>query len=124
MLVHHKMIEQVVRWTARILSILSTGVLMLFLFGEPSEFAKIRPVELVGLMLFPVGVVIGFVVAWWKDGLGGLITVASLMVFYLVFVFRLTDPTRGVWFLVFASPGFLFLISWRLSHNTRTKALI
>jgi hypothetical protein len=111
----------VVRWTARTLSILSTFVLSLFVFGEPFPVAKIRAVEWLGLMLFPVGVVVGFVVAWWKEGLGGAITIASLLAFYLVFGFLLTgDLNMGWGFFVLASPGFLFLISWFISRSHRT----
>lgn len=116
---HRIAVDQVVRWTARLLSLISTSVLMLFLFGEPFDVTKIRAVEWFGLMLFPVGVVAGFVIAWRKERLGGAITVGSLLVFYSVFLFRLSDPTRGVWFLVFAFPGFLFLIAWALSHRRR-----
>ncbi|HEX6731892.1 MAG TPA: hypothetical protein VF074_17830 [Pyrinomonadaceae bacterium] len=116
-------VGQVVRWTARAISLLSTFVLLLFIFGEgePFQVTRIRAVEWLGLLLFPVGVVVGFVVAWWREGLGGGITVVSLLAFYVVFEFLLNGKlTQGVWFFVFASPGFLFLMSWVISRSRRT----
>jgi hypothetical protein len=123
MLKLHVAVEPAVRWTARILSLFSVYMLLLFLFGEPFEITKIRAIEWVGLMLFPVGVVAGFAVGWWKEGLGGAISVGSLLVFYFLFVFRPGDPVRGIWFFVFAFPGFLFLTSWGLSRGRRALTL-
>jgi hypothetical protein len=113
---------RVVSWTARGLSLCSAFVLLLFVFGESEAFPvrEIRAVEWLGLILFPVGVVVGFVVGWWKEGLGGGISVGSLLAFYFVFVFLMNEKlTDGLWFLVFAFPGFLFLISWLVSRSRR-----
>src|SRR5438132_2403332 len=55
------------RWTARAASLLSIGIILLFFVGfNPGS---VRPGEWVGLAFFPAGVVIGMIVAWWKDGL-------------------------------------------------------
>jgi hypothetical protein len=126
MLFDRRRVGQVVHWTARAISLFSMFVLLLFIFGEgePFQVTKIRAVEWLGLMLFPVGVVVGFVVAWWREGLGGGITVTSLLAFYLVFEFLLNGKlTQGVWFFVFAFPGFLFLISWFISRPRRPVAI-
>jgi hypothetical protein len=114
---HHHPTREIIRWTARALSLFSTFLLLLFIFGEPFPLAKIKPVEWLGLTLFPVGVVAGFVVAWWREGWGGSITIASLLAFYVIFLFLMNERlSDGGWFLVFAIPGFLFLIS---SYMTR-----
>lgn len=108
------------RWSARLLSIASTAMLLLFLFGEPFETSKVTGRQWLALLFFPVGIVVGFVVAWWKEGLGGGITIASLLIFYLIFVFLLKDNlARGGWFLVFALPGFLFLGTYAISRARR-----
>lgn len=121
MLQGSSLIRGIVRWTARVLSVLSTAVLLLFLFGEPFPVAKITATEWLGLMLFPVGVVIGFVVAWWRERLGGLITLGSLLAFYVVFAFVMHESlTKGGWFLVFAAPGFLFLIASLMTGAKRS----
>jgi hypothetical protein len=109
------------RWSARLLSLASTGMLLLFVFGgrETLEFTARQSLAFV---FFPVGIVVGFAVAWWKEGLGGGISVVSLLIFYLIFVFLLRgNPARGVWFLVFAIPGFLFLAGYAISRARRLR---
>jgi len=108
------------RWSARILSVASTAMLLMFVFGEPFEPSKIAGRELLAMVFFPLGIIVGVVVAWWKEGLGGGITIASLLIFYLIFVTLLReDLARGVWFLVFALPGFLFLAAYAISRARR-----
>lgn len=107
-----------IRWTARALSLVSTAMLLLFLFGEPFELARISGRELLALCFFPLGIIVGFAVAWWREGLGGAITMASLLIFYAIFVFVNHDSlARGGWFLVFAIPGPLFLAAYALSRS-------
>ena len=108
-----------VRWTARILSILSIGILLLFLIGEGdfSEPIRLTTEELIGLLFFPLGVVVGMVVAWRWEGIGAAIGIGSLLAFYLFhFAMRQKFPS-GPFFLIFALPGFLFGLSWLLSRN-------
>lgn len=108
------------RWSARILSIASTAMLLLFVFGEKFDTSKVTGRQWLAFAFFPLGIVVGFVVAWWKEGLGGGITIASLLIFYLIFVLLLRgDLGRGVWFLVFAIPGFLFLAAYAISRARR-----
>lgn len=111
-------------WAARALSIATTGVLMLFLFGEKFEFSKITGKQWVGLLFFPLGITVGLVIAWWKEGLGGAINVGSLAAFYLIYGLLLNEKLGQVWpFAVFAIPGVLFLISWMLSRS-HTRQLL
>ncbi len=101
------------RWTARILSIASTVVLLLFLFGEPFDVSRITAKEWAGLALFPLGVVIGFAIAWWKEIPGGAITTVSLIIFCLLFV----GKSGRAWpFFIFALPGLLFIMSGLLAR--------
>lgn len=68
-----------IRWTARIWTIMTIAVVVLLSLGEgvnPTGLA-----ETVGLLLYPVGICLGLVLAWWKEGVGGMITVASLLAF-------------------------------------------
>lgn len=108
------------RWSARLLSIASTVMLLMFLFGEPFSPSKIAGRELLAMIFFPLGIVVGFVVAWWKEGLGGGISIASLLIFYVIFVTLLRENLAdGVWFLVFAFPGVLFLAAYAISRARR-----
>lgn len=108
-----KIWQQVLRWTARVLSIVSSAVLLLFILGEPFEVSRITARQWMGFAFFPVGLVIGFAVAWWKESLGGAITVASLLLFYVLYL----RGVGSIWaFLVFAIPGLLFLVSGLLAQ--------
>jgi hypothetical protein len=110
----------VLRWTARVWSIASALLILAFVFGGSESF---RPTvsEAVGLCLFPLGVVVGFGVAWWREALGGLITVGSLALFYLWMLTRDGRLPGGPYFLVFAGPGFLFLASALLRKSTKVS---
>jgi hypothetical protein len=100
----------VLRWTARAWGVASTLLLTAFAFGGAEHF---RPTasEAVGLLLFPVGVVVGFGIAWWREGLGGLVTVVSLALFYVWLFARSGRLDVGPYFLLFAAPGVLHLAS-------------
>lgn len=97
-------------WTIRILCILCIVILLLFLFGEGdiSKPLNLTTAEGVGLLFFPVGVVAGMIVGWWREGLGGAITVASLALFYSVDWVASGTPPSGPFFLLFSLPGILF----------------
>lgn len=117
-------VEQALHWSARVLSLVSMVVLVLFFVGERFEISHVAAKEWVGLFLFPLGVIVGFAVAWWNEGIGGAITTASLLAFYLFYGLLLRGSINQGWaFIVFASPGLLFLLSWLRSRSTRPAAL-
>jgi len=77
----------VIRWVARGWSLLSLGFVGLIVVGEvihPTATVPITPPDLIGLSLFPFGTCLGMLLAWCWEGLGGAITVRSLVAFYLV----------------------------------------
>jgi hypothetical protein len=77
-------LTRAVRWAARIWAVASIGLVLAFLVGEGFHPSQIQPREWLGLVFFPVGICTGMILAWWKEGLGGAITVGSLAVFYLI----------------------------------------
>lgn len=106
---------RLVRWTARVWSICSIGLLLGFVVGEginPKTSA-----EALGLLFFPLGISVGMVLAWWKEGLGGSVTIGSLAAFYAIHLVTSGSLPRGAAWLVFAAPGFLFLLSWHQSRR-------
>lgn len=109
---NHPVSLLVLRWTARLLSLLALGVFVMFAIGEGLNLAHFSAFELVLFVFFPFGVCLGMVLAWRWEGLGGAITIASLAAFYL-----LARP-RGYAFLVLAVPGFLFLLCWLWARLT------
>lgn len=108
---------KIIRWTARLGSIASIGLLLAFLLGEGEWPLQLSLSEGLGIMLFPGGVIAGMVIGWWREGMGGLIAIASLVAFYLEQVIIGHGAPQGPWFLIFALPGLLFMLYWVLSRN-------
>ena len=106
-----------IRWIARTASLISIGFILMFLIGDRFNPANVRPAPWVGLAFFPVGVVIGMLAAWWKEGAGALIALTSLMAFYAIYGWLLGSNVNSLAFVVFASPALLFLISSLLSQS-------
>jgi hypothetical protein len=78
--------------------------------------AQFTPRDWVGLFFFPFGVCLGIVMAWRWEGLGGSITVGSLMAFYAALWVMGSRLPGGPYFALVAAPGVLFLICWLLSR--------
>ena len=110
-----------VRWTARAWAIATISVVLVLAVGEGVYPATLT--EWIGLLLYPGGVCLGLILAWWREGLGGTITVGSLVAFYAFYTATSGTPPRGWAWLVLAFPGFLFL--WcgnRSRHSTVSHA--
>ncbi len=100
--------QLIVRWFARLWGLASTALLLAFMFGGEESM---RPTarEAIALLCFPVGVMLGFAIAWRREGLGGAVSVVSLALFYVwMFVLNGKIPLTP-YFLLFAGPGFLHL---------------
>ena len=113
----------VVELLARVGSIASITLLLMLFAGEGLHPSEVAPRQWVGLFFFPLGVMIGMVLAWWKEGVGAAITLGSLVAFYLVYGYLMRYHIAGWAFIIFASPGFLFLMHWLLSGPERKHAL-
>jgi hypothetical protein len=114
----------ILRWLARILSIASIVILLLFLFGEGdfSEIGAITVREWLLVLCFPGGVVLGMIIGWWREGIGGALTAGSLLIFYGATLGLYGSLPSGPWFLLFALPGLLFLACWLLSRGGHQSA--
>jgi hypothetical protein len=73
--------------------------------------------ELAGLLLFPIGVTLGLVLAWRWEFVGGLISIGSLLLFYLAMFMSDGRFPRGPFFALVAAPGLLFLVVWVISYR-------
>ena len=105
-------------WIARAASVASITLLVMLFLGEASHPSQISPEEWAGLIFFPIGVIAGMIIAWRKEAMGGFVTVASLVGFYLVYGYFLRNHIGGWFFLAFSAPGFLFLFHWLLCRGT------
>src|SRR5271165_2329005 len=57
---------KVVRWTARLWSIASVGLILFFIVGGGAKIA--RPSEWLLFLFFPIGISAGMILVWWKEG--------------------------------------------------------
>mgnify|MGYP007071038138 CR=1 FL=1 len=105
--------SQILRWTARLLSAASLLMLVAFMVGEDGlHSSRIAWQEWVGLFFFPFGVGLGLLLGWWNEKVGGIVATANLIAFYLIYgLFVRGSMAMGWYFVLFASPGFLFLLS-------------
>lgn len=116
----HGRLAAALRCTARVWSVASVALVVAFIVGERSNPSGTD--EWLGFLFFPLGICAGMVLAWWREGAGGIVTVASLGVFYL-FRFGTTGSFPEGWaWLTFAAPGFLFLLTWFLSRKASHSA--
>lgn len=117
---HHRDVVPALRWTARIWSVASILLVLAFIVGERS--LPSTPDEWLGFLFFPFGISLGMLLAWWNERVGGLVTVGSLGVFYVIrFMTAGAFPAGWAW-LVFAAPGFLFVLAWLVSKRETPTA--
>jgi hypothetical protein len=100
------------KWTARILSILCLGIILMFIIGEGFNPSKLKVNEWLLFIFFPLGVTIGMITGWWKENIGGFITIGCFILFYVVHYITSGRFPHGLAFLTFSSPGIVFLLSW------------
>lgn len=101
-----------VRWLARAGSVIVIALLALFVVGEGGHSTvPIRARDLAGLALFPLGVVLGMIVAWRHELEGSFLSLGCLAAFYVVCGLMVGNFPDGWAFIVFTSPAFLFLVS-------------
>jgi len=101
-----------VRWFARISSIPIIVVFLVMFFGEGFDPAKVKPTEWLMLLFGPFGFMLGMILGWWKEGLGGAITIVSFSGAMLVGDYSGSGATNMA---ICALPGFLFAFAWFLS---------
>ncbi|MFZ0800478.1 MAG: hypothetical protein WCA13_08475 [Terriglobales bacterium] len=112
-------VATVTRWIARVWSILSILFVFVFAVGNMARPIGPRPTpqEWVGLALWPIGVGVGLVVAWYREELGGILALGCLIAFYVWNLLRFGHLPQGPFFFLMAAPGLLFLLAGFLSHR-------
>lgn len=114
---HENALMFTLRWTARIASVVCLAIIFLFFVGEGIDFNAVKPAEYVGLLFFPIGVMVGLVLGWREEIAGGTIAVASVAAFYLIYGGLISGRLWQGWaFLPFLFPAVIFLIHGFLSR--------
>jgi hypothetical protein len=104
------------RWVARVWSIASVGLLCAFLLGEG------LPPLTVKAMLFPFGVMLGLILAWWSERIGGFAAALSIVLFYVLEYVDHGRLPKGYAFMLISAPSVIFLCCGYLSAR-KTRGL-
>ena len=113
----------IVRWIARIWSYIVVAFIMLFVLGylfESGSGAGTGSMsfgETIAFAFFPIGLTLGLIIAWWKEGLGGIIATGSIIGFHLTMLVIGGKPDFVLFIELLAVPGPLFIICWLLSKK-------
>ena len=110
-------LNKVILWIARIWGIViilfTLFILLSNIFGgdESGEGFRSTP-ELISFICFPISTLIGLGIGLKKEGLGGIITVTGMILFFIV---RPDLILSYLWLVFF--PGILFLLYWYLERR-------
>ncbi len=116
--------KKTVLWIARISAAASIVVLLVFILGHILDGGKAPSLnEVVGLAFFPSGVLFGLLLGYKQPMYGGSVAIVSLLAFYSWNLTMSGDLPSGPYFLIFASPGILFLASGWLANRRQAMTL-
>ena len=116
----------VIRWIGRIVTVLSVAFILAFFIGEAdfSQSLHLGAAEIIMTLFFPIGVIAGNILGWWREGWGALITGISLTLFYLGDLVFTGTPPSGPFFAMLASPACFYGLYWFLSKQKRSKPTV
>ena len=109
------MTTKIIHWVARLWSFISIILIIGFIMGE-GIYLKTTG-EWLSFLFFPLGISVGMIVAWWKEEIGGIVTISSFLIFYLIYYLVNNAFPKGIAWLLFSMPGFLFIFSCYLSRK-------
>ena len=95
--------ESAIKTIARFWSLLSTIMILLFLFGEGLDPSRLTLNEWIGFAFFPIGLLLGLLISWTKELAGGIVTILSVLIFAIIMNINLFIGAL-------AFPGLLFVI--------------
>jgi len=120
----------VIRWTARIIGTLMVAFTLFMFIGETLESYKKHgaaasdPFDTLMIITFTfwgVGLA-GLVLALWKEGLGGIVSLISFIIFFFLVAI---NPKPDVHFMyalfIFLIPSVLYLCYWWLARKSSNK---
>jgi hypothetical protein len=123
------------RWIARITGIMIVAFTLFFLIGEiiegqqkhaGSALASYTPLILIIFIIWGFALA-GLILALWKEGLGGIISLISYILVYILNLFNKEATNSAhfiIVFLIFCIPSILYLVYWKLNKDELRKAAI
>ncbi len=104
------MIYKIFNISAKVLSVLFIGIILLFISGGEPLNTKITYREIIMFIFFPFGMSAAMIYAWFRPRAGGILSVFCLTLFYLFeYIFKREFP-QGPYFALYALPAFLFFL--------------
>lgn len=103
--------QTVLRWTARLTSLVSIAVVLMFAVADGFNPLNLTPREGMLFLCFPLGVMTGLVMAWKWEGLGGALALGALAGFYALHLAVAGQFPRGWALAVLTVPGLIFLLA-------------
>ena len=107
-------------WSARIISLLIISITLLFfigslLAGQGKESSHFTLSTILIFIIWGLGL-IGLLIAIWKPGTGGIISIICFLVFNLLVALSSTSKYSIV-LLIFMIPSVLFFVTWWLKKS-------
>ncbi len=97
------------------ISVFISLFLLVMIFGDP---IKPNLEEAGAMLLFPGGVILGFLWAWKNERIGSLISLVSLGLFYVYMYVSREGFPGGPYFVLLSFPAFIFLFLSFLSPQS------
>jgi hypothetical protein len=116
--VKNRVFINIIRRLARIIGILLIIFCIIFFIGNRVDSQK--PLDTYNILVFTVlGIgLAALILAWWKEGLGGIISFISFIVYNLLAAFSPVEGARYGFLLLFPlTPSILHLLAWWLTKR-------
>jgi len=116
------------RWTARISGTLLVAFTLFFVIASfidsmnrnnESPFASFSTLIVIIFIIWGIALA-GLILALWKEGIGGFISLVSFILMYILNLFNTEASVRAgalPVFLIFSVPSILYLIYWKLMRD-------
>jgi hypothetical protein len=120
------------KWTARITGTFLVAFTLFFGIAEfidgmnrnnGSPFASSSTLIIILFIIWGIALA-GLIVALWKEGLGGFISLGSFILMYILNLFNTEASVRGgafPIFFIFSIPSILYLCYWKLTKDINQK---
>lgn len=100
-----------IRQIARISSIVSIAAILYLYYDDTMEIFLREREQIILFLIFPVGALSGLLISWKWEGLGGLLTLTCIFVFFVLFGQQYGSYPPGKEHFLLASPGVFFVLS-------------
>jgi hypothetical protein len=101
-------LEVGIRWTARALTAVLVGIVLVIFIGEGFDPLRLKGIEILQMVLFWT-TCIGMVLAWRWPVIGGALSLGGMILFLTVELVVTGGFPRGLFFYLLLLPGLLFL---------------